>query len=349
MTSEPTPRVLVVDDDARWRALVSEILLSAGWDVTALDGPPADAAGYQLAVLDVALDPLVPDNRDGLAILDRLAALAIPCVLLTGLAQPELALEAGQHAHLQALFHKSTFDREALAAVARQIARAGPEPSPSECPRVLVVEDDARWRAIYGEVLADASYSARFAASYGEARGWLQRADFAAAVVDLHLVSSTAPNDNRDGFWFLRAARQRGVPAVVVSALGAPEDVDRAFEEFGVFAFIEKEAFDRRAFGDTLREAARPAASAAPLPGAPARQPSSLTERECQVLALLTQGHTNPQIAEGLLISPNTVKKHVDHILQKLGVSTRAAAVAVALQSGAHLPEGSGRASPRPR
>jgi len=52
-----------------------------------------------------------------------------------------------------------------------------------------------------------------------------------------------------------------------------------------------------------------------------------------EVLALLATGYTNRQIADQLGITANTVKKHVDHILQKLQVSTRAAAVAVAMRA----------------
>jgi DNA-binding NarL/FixJ family response regulator len=66
-------------------------------------------------------------------------------------------------------------------------------------------------------------------------------------------------------------------------------------------------------------------------PAASARL-NDLTDREKEVLDLLTQGCTNRQIAEQLAISANTVKKHVDHILQKLGVSNRSAAVAMALR-----------------
>jgi DNA-binding NarL/FixJ family response regulator len=46
------------------------------------------------------------------------------------------------------------------------------------------------------------------------------------------------------------------------------------------------------------------------------------------------RGDTNRQIAEALHITPNTVKKHVDHILQKFGASSRAGAVAAALRAG---------------
>ncbi len=61
---------------------------------------------------------------------------------------------------------------------------------------------------------------------------------------------------------------------------------------------------------------------------------NNLTDRERDVLAHLTSGATNRQIAEALHITPNTVKKHVDHILQKLNVSSRAGAVAAALRAG---------------
>lgn len=57
-----------------------------------------------------------------------------------------------------------------------------------------------------------------------------------------------------------------------------------------------------------------------------------LTEREREVLALLALGLSNPQIAERLSISGATVKFHVGGILSKLGVGSRAEAIAMAYQ-----------------
>jgi len=57
-----------------------------------------------------------------------------------------------------------------------------------------------------------------------------------------------------------------------------------------------------------------------------------LSRRESDVLAWASQGKTNSEIATILDISLPTVKKHMEHILQKLGVETRTAAAAVALQ-----------------
>jgi len=57
-----------------------------------------------------------------------------------------------------------------------------------------------------------------------------------------------------------------------------------------------------------------------------------LTERESQVLRLLSQGLSTSQIAERMSISENTVKTHVRNILGKLEVGSRAEAVAKAVQ-----------------
>lgn len=57
-----------------------------------------------------------------------------------------------------------------------------------------------------------------------------------------------------------------------------------------------------------------------------------LTPRELEVLQLLAEGLSNPDIADRLFVSRATAKAHVSHILDKLGVSNRAEAVALALR-----------------
>lgn len=59
-----------------------------------------------------------------------------------------------------------------------------------------------------------------------------------------------------------------------------------------------------------------------------------LTPRELEVLQLAAQGNSRPQVAELLTISPATVKTHFEHVYTKLGVSDRAAAVAMAMRDG---------------
>lgn len=59
-----------------------------------------------------------------------------------------------------------------------------------------------------------------------------------------------------------------------------------------------------------------------------------LSAREMDVLKLLVEGASNKMIAAQLNLSENTVKSHTSHIFAKLQVSSRAEAVAVALQRG---------------
>jgi DNA-binding NarL/FixJ family response regulator len=59
-----------------------------------------------------------------------------------------------------------------------------------------------------------------------------------------------------------------------------------------------------------------------------------LTERELQVLRLVVLGKTNHSIASELVVSDHTVRRHLQNIFAKLGVSSRAAATAFALQHG---------------
>jgi two-component system, NarL family, response regulator LiaR len=61
---------------------------------------------------------------------------------------------------------------------------------------------------------------------------------------------------------------------------------------------------------------------------------ANLSQRELDVLKLMVDGLSNPQIAEKLYLSPNTIKTHVRGIMNKLSVDDRVQAAVVALRSG---------------
>ena len=63
-------------------------------------------------------------------------------------------------------------------------------------------------------------------------------------------------------------------------------------------------------------------------------KPTTLTDREAQVLSLLAQGKSNKEIASYLQIAEDTVKSHIRHILTKLGVQSRTQAVILAIRQG---------------
>lgn len=67
---------------------------------------------------------------------------------------------------------------------------------------------------------------------------------------------------------------------------------------------------------------------------APSREQRRLTAREREILAQVAAGTSNKGIARSLRISPNTVKFHMTTLFAKLGVATRAEAIAAAARSG---------------
>ena len=67
---------------------------------------------------------------------------------------------------------------------------------------------------------------------------------------------------------------------------------------------------------------------------APPKEADGLTEREREILRLIATGLSNAEIGQALYISETTVKTHVTHILQKLGLRDRVQAIVLAYQTG---------------
>ncbi len=75
-----------------------------------------------------------------------------------------------------------------------------------------------------------------------------------------------------------------------------------------------------------------------PLDGAKALPKAALTEREEEVLRSMARGLSNPEIAQSLMVSLETVKTHVGNVLTKLGAQNRTHAVVIAYESGLVVP-----------
>ena len=100
------------------------------------------------------------------------------------------------------------------------------------------------------------------------------------------------------------------------------------FERLGAASARDQAAALLRSLGDSGRTRPQQAGDVV----------AALTPRELEVLALVSAGLTNAQIAERLFISPKTAEHHVGRILTKLGVRSRAEAAALAVRLGVDSP-----------
>ncbi|MCX7707493.1 MAG: response regulator transcription factor, partial [Anaerolineae bacterium] len=314
--SQGTQRALIVEDSPAWQEILAEILTDMGLAVDIAHDLPSALASlratpHRLAEGDLSLRPDDERNRDGLQVLDAVRRLDPGCaaLLLTGYATVEIAVAALTQYHAATCLRKETFRRAEFRQTVRQLLALPPPaqlPTPAAAPpgpaaapardeskvigRALLVEDDAGWRHLLAELLHEAGYAVRTSLSFGEALGHLRRERFDLAVADLTLASSTAPENNRDGFQVLREAQVSGIPTVVVSGQATTRDIERLYSEFGVHAYLEKQDFDRNSFLTAVQ-----AATTGGLEGSDVA--ARLTKREQAVLGLLTRGLTNKAVS----------------------------------------------------
>lgn len=156
------------------------------------------------------------------------------------------------------------------------------------------------------------------------------------ALLDLRLPGLT-------GEEILHALVRDGTPTAV-AILSGETDGRTAFDTVrnGASAYLTKDA-GRDEIGDAIVTVARGGTVLAPeiqaglaseLRGRGRAEGPVLTEREHEVLRLIADGLSGPDIARRLHLSPSTVKTHTQHLYEKLGVGERAAAVAEAMRRG---------------
>jgi NarL family two-component system response regulator LiaR len=144
-----------------------------------------------------------------------------------------------------------------------------------------------------------------------------------------------------DGATATRAIRERWpqVQVIALTSFQEKELVQKALRSGAISYLLKDVSVDDLAEAIRATYAGRP--TLAPeatraLVQVASQEPApdyDLTPREHEVLVLIVEGLTNPEIAERLAISRSTARAHVSNILSKMGVSNRAEAISLALRS----------------
>ncbi len=150
---------------------------------------------------------------------------------------------------------------------------------------------------------------------------------------------------NMDGLTAIEKLRteQPEVAVVILTTFNEDELMFRGLQA-GARGYLLKDT-DRSTLFDTIRAAARGETLLKPeimarvlsqksMMKAEAGEPVNLTERELEVLTSVARGERSKEVATRLGISERTIKAHLASIYEKLGVDSRAAAIAVAAQKG---------------
>jgi RNA polymerase sigma factor (sigma-70 family) len=352
-------RALIVEDDHSWQQILTEILTDTGLSVDSASNLQEAVrlikdSPHRMAVVDLSLAGSDHRNNDGLRILEALGRQDPTCrtILLTGFATVELAVSVLTEYGAFTFLRKENFHRAQFRELINRILTSAPSQEVQDAEsgedgtsgmkgqsatggaavpqtiRALIVDDDAGWRSILSELLDDSGCQVRQCNSFGEALGCLRREKYDLAVVDLSLTGSSpwsqvSLDDSLEGYQLLTMTKTAGIPTIVVSGVASVDDIQRAYTQQSIFAYLEKQTFDREAFRRAVEGARASRASSDEL--------DVLTDREREVLVLLAQGMTNKEIAENLVITTNTVKRHLKAIFEKLNVHTRSAAAARAV------------------
>jgi DNA-binding NarL/FixJ family response regulator len=190
--------------------------------------------------------------------------------------------------------------------------------------RVLVVDDDPVICDLVASTLTEQGYLTRRASDAREALYLIQRETPDVILLDVHLPDISGyqlcrrlRDDQGDsiGIILISGERKESFDRVAGLLLGADDYLLKPFVLDELLARVHRLARRSRPIARTVV--------------------AGLTRRELEILRLLACGMDHIDIARDLVITAKTVEKHIEHILLKLGVHSRAQAIALALQESA--------------
>lgn len=206
--------------------------------------------------------------------------------------------------------------------------------------RVLVVEHERTVRAALTRLLVSGGFACAAVPDARAARRALASARYMLVMCDVDASDS-------HGLDLLReiAIEFPGTATVAVAGLDDSR-VAREAMELGAYGYVVKPFRPNEVLVNVTNVLKRveleSKVATAPLgrlsvvnrPGRCGVPPTNLTKRELEILGLLAQGLSNAALAERLSITPNTVRNHVQRILEKLGAHSKLEAVTTSLRAG---------------
>jgi DNA-binding NarL/FixJ family response regulator len=188
---------------------------------------------------------------------------------------------------------------------------------------VLIVDDDMTFTNFLATLIESAGYQPVTAHHADEAMGIA-----AETHPDVALIDVVMPG--RGGYSLCRELRHHIDPTLPVMFISG-ERVDPMDRAAGIIAggddYLVKPVHPDELLARLARLLDRTRAHSL--------QPSvDLSEREVEILQLIAEGRRPPDVAGQLFIAPKTVSSHMQRIFTKLGVHTRAQAVAIAYEAG---------------
>ncbi|OEI70186.1 response regulator transcription factor [Curtobacterium sp. ER1/6] len=203
--------------------------------------------------------------------------------------------------------------------------------------RVVVADDHPIVRAGIVALLQDADdVSVVGQASDGETAVSIALAE----RPDVVLMDLRMPGIDGDEATARIIAREPGIRVLILTTYESDDQILAAIEA-GAAGYLLKAAPESEILAG-LRATARgetalaPSAAAALVRRATTKAPAgpTLSPRELEVLQLVAQGGSNPAIGRALFLSETTVKTHLGHVFEKLGVNDRTRAVTRAMELG---------------